>query len=719
MLTSIVILTYNQLEYTKLCIDSIRRYTKPGTYEMIIVDNHSTDGTPEWLHEQDDLKVIYNSVNEGFPKGCNQGIEISNGDNILLLNNDTIVTYKWLENLTDCLYSSDNIGAVGPVTNNCSYYQAIKVNYNDIDQMQTFARNYNQQNCDWEERIKLIGFCLLFKKELVHKIGYLDERYTPGNFEDDDYSYRIKQCGYKLMLVRNTFIHHFGSISWKDDPYQYTELMTINAKKFYDKWGFEASYPSMMRIDLIKLLDEKDSFSGKILQYGCGSGATLLSLEKAFPHSTIEAYDTRQNSVLLSVMDKVYDHTNLPLENTYDYIVADTYNTEVDLCKIISECKAYLKTNGKLIISLNTSYHDETVEEVMNGFELSGYQELDYDTDHKINHYFVGYKSEKPQVGESRTDKISQMVEKLKKYNPEQIIHYIGTLPTNTQISVLNVIAESNFEKSNHDNVLPFLQYAHQLNPINEETIVNLVNVYKSMGENDLAQQYSEMLTNNINQHKDNRLFLIMSLHRSGSSATAGVMHQLGVSMGDNLLGPAQDNPKGFFEERSYVLLNDKLLNSISKSWDNPPSRHEATHITPNFKELANLLNTQKREFWGLKDPRTLLTFDIWKPLFEKVANITYIFVHRPFEESVKSISKRNNVPLSQSVKILSPYLENYYYYRDQLYSENADVIEVEFNDLLTDPSQFVAEINQRMGESPLCNMEKVEDFLDLKLKNF
>lgn len=122
LVTSIVILTHNKLDYTKLCIESIRTYTKPDQYELIVVDNASTDGTVAWLRGQPDIKVVWNQHNEGFPRGCNQGIEISTGDNILLLNNDTVVTANWLEQLTTALYSSDEIGAVGPATNSAAYY---------------------------------------------------------------------------------------------------------------------------------------------------------------------------------------------------------------------------------------------------------------------------------------------------------------------------------------------------------------------------------------------------------------------------------------------------------------------------------------------------------------------------------------------------------------------------------------------------------------------
>jgi O-antigen biosynthesis protein len=127
--TSIIIATYNKFDFTQKCIDSIRQYTTKEDYEIIVVDNDSKDETRNWLKKQKDIITICNESNLGFPKACNQGIDIATGDNILLLNNDTIVTENWLSNLLICLHSSDDIGAVGAVTNYCSYYQTIPVSY--------------------------------------------------------------------------------------------------------------------------------------------------------------------------------------------------------------------------------------------------------------------------------------------------------------------------------------------------------------------------------------------------------------------------------------------------------------------------------------------------------------------------------------------------------------------------------------------------------------
>ena len=211
--TSIIILTYNNLIYNKICVDSIRKYTKENTYEIVVVDNNSTDGTREWLKEQTDIVTVLNDENVGFPKGCNIGIGVSQKENdILFLNNDTVVTPRWLDNLKACIYSDDKIGGVASITNSCSNYQSISVPYNNIKDMIPFAEANNISNPEkWEQKVRLVAFCMLVKREVLNKIGIMDERFTPGNFEDDDLCMRIIESGYKMMLCNDSFIHHFGS----------------------------------------------------------------------------------------------------------------------------------------------------------------------------------------------------------------------------------------------------------------------------------------------------------------------------------------------------------------------------------------------------------------------------------------------------------------------------------------------------------------------------
>ncbi|NBW12774.1 MAG: glycosyltransferase family 2 protein [Caulobacteraceae bacterium] len=240
MKTSIVIATYNKLEILKLCIESIEKFTDPQSYEIIVIDNNSSDGTVNWLKNKVNIKKIFNDTNKGFPIACNQGINISNYENILLLNNDVIASKNWLNNLLTCLYSNTNIGAVGCVTNYCSNFQSISINYNNIEEYLNFAENYNKSDSKkWEERPRLIGFCLLIKKSILNEVGILDERFSPGNFEDDDLCLRIRLAGYRLMLAKDTFVHHFGSTSFGEDAIKFQNLLNINLEKFLKKWNIK------------------------------------------------------------------------------------------------------------------------------------------------------------------------------------------------------------------------------------------------------------------------------------------------------------------------------------------------------------------------------------------------------------------------------------------------------------------------------------------------
>ncbi|AAK80303.1 GT2 family glycosyltransferase [Clostridium acetobutylicum] len=236
MKTSIIILTCNNLRYSRRCIESIKKYTEKEAYEIIVVDNNSNDGTRNWLSKQKAIKKIYNNVNVGFPRGCNMGIKVACGSEVLLLNNDVVVTHNWLNNLRNCLYSSYEIGAVGPISNNCSNGQKINVRYDSIEDMHRFSKKYNISNKKkWTEVKRLIGFCFLIKRNVIRKVGLFDERFTPGNFEDDDYCIRMRKIGFRLMLCKDTFVHHYGSVSFKNT--QYLKLLEVNKSKLEKKWG--------------------------------------------------------------------------------------------------------------------------------------------------------------------------------------------------------------------------------------------------------------------------------------------------------------------------------------------------------------------------------------------------------------------------------------------------------------------------------------------------
>jgi len=542
--TSIVILVKNQLEYTKQCIESIRRYTRPGTYEIIVVDNGSDDGTPAWLAEQPDLIVIRNEHNAGFPAGCNQGISRATGQYILLLNNDTIVTRNWLDNLLHCLESDESIGAVGPVTNNCSYAQSIQVHYSTLAEMHAFAENFNRPDPrKWEERLKLVGFCMLIKRPVLEKIGLFDERFTPGNYEDDDLSLRMAEAGYRLILCRDTFIHHYGSVSFKENKPEYLQLLKANEQKFQEKWSFPPDH--YLRIDylltdrIVRQLPDKP----RLLQIGAGCGATMLWLKNIIPGAIL--YGVERNPRARQIASRfmcMYDHWDrlLTVGLTFDAIIISHHLHEMEDAEVqLSRIKALLKPDGSLFISaLNSLYYQNIVRLVQGlpavpearyhgaelgamlaeaGFDIvaneaktevpdahrgivdlvcalgkSGEEKI-YET----KFYFIHAKPQGSHLLASLLGRLDdrpdlpEVLDALTAYDANEIADAIvERFPR--PVDKLNWVAIACFQYGQDDRVLPFLNRAYELEPNDRDTVYNLAYVLHQWGHRELALQYLE-----------------------------------------------------------------------------------------------------------------------------------------------------------------------------------------------------------------------------------
>ncbi len=236
-LISIIILTYNQLKYTKLCIESIKTWTEVP-YELILVDNGSSDGTVEYLTSIADVKLITNQTNLGFSKGVNQGIKAADGDHIMLLNNDTIVANNWLKNQLRCIDSKLKVGIVGP-RSNCARGKpgTIECNLNGLEEIVKFSNNFNKPDVNkWFELNAVAGFCMLIKRKVIEKIGLFDEDFEYGLFEDRDYCCRARENGFKVYCAGDTFVYHFGHRTFEGNNLPQRHIFNKNMKRFKQKW---------------------------------------------------------------------------------------------------------------------------------------------------------------------------------------------------------------------------------------------------------------------------------------------------------------------------------------------------------------------------------------------------------------------------------------------------------------------------------------------------
>ncbi len=245
-LASIIIPCCNQLDFTRVCLDSLGRTTR-SPFELILINNGSSDGTAAYLDAVAKVgmpglvqtRLLTNSSNLGYAKAINQGLRIAEGEYVVLLNNDTFLTPYWLDLLIECLNGFDgSIGMVGPVSNYVPPSQLVQPEYATLEGLLPFAekrRTAFRGQGKFTERLS--GFCLLLRHQVLQRIGFLDERFETGFFEDDDLCFRAVDAGYRLAIALDVYIHHFGSQTFRGLGVNTEQQLRQNFSQFRDKWG--------------------------------------------------------------------------------------------------------------------------------------------------------------------------------------------------------------------------------------------------------------------------------------------------------------------------------------------------------------------------------------------------------------------------------------------------------------------------------------------------
>lgn len=315
---SIVILSYNNRQLTQQCIESIRETTPESAREIVIVDNNSQDDSVEYLRQQDDIVLVENDFNAGFPGGCNIGIKASKKENdIFLLNNDTVLCANSLYTLRMGLYEKENYGAAGSMSeSDCNH--------------QGFSRNVNI---------------------------------------DEDFGLRVLMANYQNVLVHNSFLIHYGGSSFNRT--NRTAIQMTNILKFNEKFGFEKNYSgytlfSDQYIRSYECFIDTLCFSSKILDVNCEMGARMAHL--AYEHPNIDFYGLGQSIQCATIsthlegvhIEHYFDIENNPFRSMkFDLIALDCSKIKKDeLEKYLSVLKDMLSENGKLfVLAKNPSYY--------------------------------------------------------------------------------------------------------------------------------------------------------------------------------------------------------------------------------------------------------------------------------------------------------------------------------------------------------------------------
>lgn len=385
---SIVVVGYNKIEYTKQCIEYLVKNTdlKGLNCELITINNGSSDETEsffESLPHEKKLNFVKNSLSS--MEICMQNA--AEGRYLVFLANDVIVSEKWLDNLLVCIKSDDTIGAVSPVTNYVSNLQSIPVDYKSIEEMQIFASAYNKSDpLKWEDRARLLPIANLVSSEKLNEIGFFDRYFYFGEFGDDDFSLRCRRAGYRQVLCRDTFVHHFGSVT-SGDAQRKSNSLGISRVLFRKKHGIDAWDHDFCHNPIIIShlnLDKKGRIN--ILGIDSGIGSTPLQIkaslrQKGNTEAVIYNFTTDKrflHDLNPPVSDFFsYDENICEIENTFEGIEFDyVYVNEMiesydDFFKVMGIIQTRMSKEGQLILKGCNFYSLETLCAVLTGSTIN------------------------------------------------------------------------------------------------------------------------------------------------------------------------------------------------------------------------------------------------------------------------------------------------------------------------------------------------------------
>jgi GT2 family glycosyltransferase/glycosyltransferase involved in cell wall biosynthesis len=240
---SVVIVTYGGLELTKACLESLLGAETWPRLDVIVVDNASSDGTPEYLAgiaaADPRLRCVFNRENRGFAAANNQGVALSAGDVVVLLNNDTVVPPGLMGLLAGHLARDASIGLLCPTTNFCGNEARVEPGYEAISGLPAFAARRARE---YRGRVLDIGvaamYCVAARRRVLDEVGPLDEAYGVGMFEDDDFAVRMRAKGYRVACAEDAYVHHVGQGAFRKlSPEEYDRLWKRNQAYFEKKFG--------------------------------------------------------------------------------------------------------------------------------------------------------------------------------------------------------------------------------------------------------------------------------------------------------------------------------------------------------------------------------------------------------------------------------------------------------------------------------------------------
>ncbi|MGY6215130.1 glycoside hydrolase family 99-like domain-containing protein [Methylolobus aquaticus] len=247
---SIIIPVYNQIDLTVKCLKALSDVGSRYSFEVIVVNDCSTDGTQSIISDIPGLHFLSNAQNVGFTKGCNRGARSARGRYLVFLNNDTIVHPGWLDSLVEAMQQQPSAGLVGSklIFPNGKLQEAGGMVWSDASG-HNFGRNDDPRRPEYNY-LKEVDYCsgasIIIERDLFVRLGGFDERYAPAYYEDTDLAFKVRQAGLRVLYQPLSELTHFeGGTAGTDVTVGVKAHQVLNAEKFYEKWKVElSSHPS-------------------------------------------------------------------------------------------------------------------------------------------------------------------------------------------------------------------------------------------------------------------------------------------------------------------------------------------------------------------------------------------------------------------------------------------------------------------------------------------
>ena len=236
-LTSVIIPVHNRLDLTIECLRSIEKLTgSASSYEIILVDDASSDGTSDWVRKNfPDIKIITNDVRQSFAHNNNAAAKAAKGEFLCLLNNDTIVLAGWLDEMLNIARADERVGVVGnrhidPHSDHLNHGgMAFDQRYHPVH-IYVGSSKEDPRALETRDMQCVTAACWLVRKTTFVKLGGFDTNFTNG-YEDVDFCLKASAAGFRIVYVGKSAIYHYGQSS----PGQLAHE-EWNAQFFREKW---------------------------------------------------------------------------------------------------------------------------------------------------------------------------------------------------------------------------------------------------------------------------------------------------------------------------------------------------------------------------------------------------------------------------------------------------------------------------------------------------